>query len=208
MKPIRKVSSAIFAVLALAALHCGGATSTPETGDGGAADGSTPGVPDKHRPTAPTCSMDRPPQIVDARMADSGIPGSCEIDADCTQGKNGRCGRPTGNRAGNYCSYDSCFADADCAADEACSCAVSGNVCVKGNCRLDSDCGVGGYCSPTIGGGCGGTGVAGYFCHTASDECANDSDCKATSQDLQTKSCAWEPTSKKWKCQQVVICAG
>lgn len=205
MKPIRKASSAIFAVLALAALHCGGATSTSETGDGGAVDGSTPGVPDKHRPTAPTCSMDRPPQIVDAGMADSGIPGSCEIDADCTQGKNGRCGRPTGNRAGNYCSYDSCFVDADCAADEACSCAAGGNVCVKGNCRVDSDCGVGGYCSPTIGGGCGGTGVTGYFCHTASDECANDSDCKATTLG---EACSWEPTSKKWKCQQVVICAG
>lgn len=197
--------------LALAALHCGGSTETPGTGpgDGGGGDGGNiPGVPDKHRPTAPTCSMTRAPETVDAGGADSGIPGSCGVDADCTQGKNGRCSPSTGNRAGNYCTYDICFADGDCATDEACTCAPTGNQCVKSNCKVDGDCGPGGYCSPTVGGGCSGTGVGGFYCHSASDECSKDADCKATSQDLQQKSCSWEPTSKRWKCLQTVICAG
>ncbi|MEO6417903.1 MAG: hypothetical protein ABIP39_00750 [Polyangiaceae bacterium] len=206
MKTIRKVSSALFVVLALAALHCGGATTAdPIAADGGGADGSTPGVPDKHRPTAPTCATSRGPQIPDAGMADSGISGSCAVDADCTEGKNGRCGPSTGNRAGNYCSYDACFVDGDCAAGEACTCGPSGNACVPAGCRIDADCGVGGYCSPTTGGGCGGASVTGYYCHTASDECANDADCKATHLG---ESCAWTSTVKKWTCQPLTVCAG
>ena len=205
-QPVRGL---IFATLALTALHCGGATVTPGTGDGGGGDGSvTPGVPDKHRPTAPTCSMSRPPEIVDAGGVDSGIPGSCAVDADCTQGKNGRCSRSMGNRAGNYCTYDACFADGDCAANEACTCATTGNQCVTANCRVDADCGAAGYCSPTTGGSCSGTAVGGFYCHTAGDDCANDADCHTPGHFQAGEACVWAPTSKKWTCQPITICAG
>jgi hypothetical protein len=91
-------------------------------------------------------------------------------------------------------SNDACFTDLDCLTEEAgtrvCSCSpasfqpfpgpgASANTCVPGNCSVDRDCPCG-YCSPTFDERCPNLwGVVGYFCHSASDSCVNDSDCDA-----------------------------
>lgn len=101
-----------------------------------------------------------------------------EADAQCTNGRNGRCvDIPPG---GCTCSYDGCASDADCGANQACACreTVGGaSRCVPANCHVDADCGSGAFCSPTLDSTCGPiTGVVGWFCHTAADTCSNDAD--------------------------------
>jgi hypothetical protein len=130
-----------------------------------------------------------------------GPPVTCHAHADCTAGQNGRC---SGNgHDGWHCTYDQCFADADCSGTAASSvCACEGgfrsdnNVCLRdGNCRTDADCGSGGYCSPSLG-SCGNYAKAvGYFCHTPQDECVNDSDCGGGPW-----YCAYSPLVGHWKC--------
>src|SRR5581483_7774230 len=89
-------------------------------------------------------------------------------------------------------SNDACFNDLDCVSADAgnrvCSCAPASfqpspgpgssvNTCVPGDCNVDADCPCG-YCSPTFNERCPNLwGVVGYFCHSQSDSCVNDSDC-------------------------------
>jgi hypothetical protein len=76
----------------------------------------------------------------------------------------------------------------------------SGNTCMRSGCQVDSDCGAHGYCSPsTSSNSCGG--VAGYYCHTASDQCVNDSDCPG-GFDV----CEWSTASDSWVCQMQTLC--
>jgi hypothetical protein len=78
------------------------------------------------------------------------------------------------------------------------------NVCLAGNCTVDSDCGSGGYCSPSYGTSCGAYGgVAGYFCHTAEDQCTNDNQCVEGG----TGYCGYQPTTNQWTCIYS-FCAG
>jgi Cys-rich repeat protein len=97
--------------------------------------------------------------------------------------------------------------DTDCAAGQACACHGSaytstGNTCLAGDCRVDSDCGAGGYCSPAYNtASCGG--LLGYFCHTAKDQCIDDSDC-STSSGLQV--CTYSKTSGTWQCAARLLC--
>ena len=118
--------------------------------------------------------------------------GGCARDEDCTTGSNGRCDctsiTPV-NAATDLCTYDQCTSDSDCVAVCVCRDApLPGanltatahdppNVCLGGNCKIDSDCGGGGYCSPSPALGCGATYWYGYYCHSAADQCTNDSDC-------------------------------
>ena len=136
----------------------------------------------------------------------------CSEDSDCTAGSNGRCGNP-GGPAGCSCSYDACAQDADCPTGQTCACHGSayndfGNTCVPGNCRVDADCGVGGFCSPTApaGGWCGN--VAGYYCHTPTDLCLDDSDCAGMDAGSVAGAwvCEYSTTSKRWECQVVAYC--
>ena len=105
------------------------------------------------------------------------------------------------------CVNDACSNDASCTG-ETCACHGSpdvfgGNTCVSGNCHVDGDCGVGGYCSPTIGvQSCGG--IAGYYCHTASDACVNDSDCASSRQG--PSSCMYSTASARWECTAPMLC--
>jgi hypothetical protein len=46
--------------------------------------------------------------------------------------------------------------------------------------------------------------VTGYYCHTAQDECVNDSDCNGQSA---FNVCAWSATSSRWECQMQAVCA-
>jgi len=138
---------------------------------------------------ARTCSPGRPP----GAMGSAG--GACVTDADCTAGINGRCGF---GRIGAFCSYDTCFSDADCADGEACLCDGSnfdggGNSCVPAACRTNNDCAPGFACSPTFG-SCGHyTGFVAFECHTAADECTVDADCGAGY-------CAFDATLAHWVC--------
>lgn len=71
--------------------------------------------------------------------------------------------------------------------------------CLAGNCRTDSDCANGGYCSPTLG-QCGNyTGVIGYYCHTPSDECTDDSDCTGNPTSGPGY-CMYSPEVAHWLC--------
>ncbi len=194
-----------FSVLAIVAIHCGGSTTGP---------GTPPHTPKVHRETAMTCDDTRSPGITDAGAPadsgapDSGLPGQCNQDSDCTQGKNGRCGY---SRIGLQCSYDTCNADVDCANGGVCMCRTSpmdNNHCVgganAGACRVDADCGPKGACSPSLG-SCGNYGgVQGYYCHTSNDTCTDDSECNNSGM---MGYCMFETMVKKWQCSYA-FCAG
>lgn len=194
-----RASMVVFGVacgVAIAASDCGGTVQ------------HTQSFPTNHREVGAKCSPTRPPGITDAgAAADSGPPDAggpqseCAVDSDCTKSKNGRCNR--GRFFGNVCTYDACFDDVDCGNLAACFCDdVKGNHCLAANCLTDSAChGLG--CSPSYGTGCGPFGgVQGFYCHTASDTCVDDKDCKGG-----IGYCALDPKVGYWACSYS-ICAG
>ena len=175
-------------------LSCSATTSVAPV-DGGA-DVATIRVPKNHRAAAVSCPATRDPGHADSTM------GTCKADGDCTAGRNGRC---YGGLGPNTCSYDECATDADCKA-AVCDCRNVGVIgqpdkCILGNCRTDGDC-KGQYCSPsgtTVGAGCMGAelGSYGYFCHTATDECVDDSDCGDAK-------CMFDPAVVHFRCIKLV----
>ena len=163
-------------------------------------------VPVLHRSVAKTCDNVR-------ATLDPGVPvgepmAECTTHAECIAGINGRCG---GNgHDGYYCTYDLCFADADCGGF-VCECEggfrADNNVCLsQGNCLSDADCdGGAGYCSPTLG-SCGNySGTVGYYCHTPEDECSDDTDCGDGAPGGAY--CAYNTVVGKWMCSSSQ-CAG
>jgi hypothetical protein len=179
-------------------------------------------IPVSHRPsttcpahpagtsTAPACM---------AMPADSGLYGQCATDSDCTSGINGRCicQYPPDDAGAPYlrCAYDRCGSDNDCSG-QVCGCGVDiGSpsathalfgqyACIPGQCHADSDCGDGGYCSPSLS-PCGF--VADFACHTAQDECVNDTDCTAeVSLDGGVAACVYKDGRGYWTCSQVNAC--
>lgn len=172
------------------------AAGTTEGPSGATADASTPialRTPKKHRAAATACSQERAP--VSPKAGDHSEYASCSKDADCKDGKNGRCG-PNGRRWG--CSYDECRTDAECENKGVCECRTTdkaANKCKAGNCRTDADC-KGTYCSPSLG-SCGHMfGTVGFFCHTPKDECNDDDDCPGKIPD----SCRYIPEAGAFKC--------
>jgi len=184
----------------------GDAAEASEAGakDTGAADGAAR-EPTNHRPDDSQCATTRGAGSCSS-MTGPGL--ACTSDSECADGgASGRCTASGGGPAGCTCTYDGCQMDSDCGAGQLCVChgsayAYGGNACMPGNCRVDSDCGAGGYCSPAHGTtNCGY--VTGYYCHTASDLCANDGDCgSASSADV----CTWSATDSRWECQTAVLC--
>jgi hypothetical protein len=192
-----------------ACVACGGTTvdnTTTDGGDGGSngkdssalGDATSGRVPKNHRATAVACPTGRGTE--NGQFGDSGVPGSCAQDSDCTSGTNGRCVPNMGGAFYLTCSYDQCATDGDCAGT-ACVCrpdatSVVANVCAssKSQCRLDSDCGAGGYCSPSESSDvfCFSPDLD-YFCHTPADECIDDTDCA-------NGGCNYDPSVKHWKC--------
>jgi hypothetical protein len=164
-------------------------------GDGGAR------VPLNHRPDDGQCQAAAPPGTCQVQ----GAPGDCSKDADCINGKNGRCFESNGGALHCTCSYDTCTHDSDCTSQQTCACHGSAylngdNVCVPGNCHVDANC-PGSYCSPSYEtSGCGG--LAGYYCHTAGDTCIDDTDCGNNG----IKVCAYSATDKKWECAMRMFC--
>jgi hypothetical protein len=164
-------------------------------------------MPTMHRPVAMACPTDRSEPMC-MHVAPGAMPvngGNCTNDGDCTNGQNGRCDT-TEPFEGicSTCSYDECFADADCAGRGLCDCragSVTGaNVCTPGNCRVDADCGSGGYCSPSTS-RCPYAGVetasVGYFCRTSKDTCVEDQDCTSTNESQQ---CRYDAAAAHWRC--------
>jgi hypothetical protein len=153
--------------------------------------GSSAHFPSLHRAAANTCASDpRPPGYTNPDP-DAGRSGECERDADCTKGKNGRCSTP--GHAQSMCTYDMCMNDAECGANKVCQCG-NGNSCLPANCRTDLDCG-GLGCSPTGATSCGNmSGTVGYYCHTKTDDCTENSDCKEGGM------CVYQPTVSHWTC--------
>ena len=190
------------------------ATSAGGSGGGGNAGSATAGsggaaheAPTQHRPVAMPCVTDR--SAPQCNHVAAGAPpangGNCTQDADCKSGQNGRCAPSSPNDSlCDACSYDECFADADCSGAGPCDCrssAVAGaNVCSAGNCRVDADCGSGGYCSPSRP-RCGYPGVEtatiGYFCRTSKDTCVEDDDCKKPNVSQQ---CRYDGAAGLWRC--------
>jgi hypothetical protein len=130
---------------------------------------------------------------------------TCQTDADCA-GINGFviAGHCLAFGGQMQCSYDTCVSDDDCGARPAtCLCqgqwhvyagASPGNACRSGNCRDDSDC-LGTLCSPSVSFGASFSGYAGYYCHTAQDQCHCDADCASP-----LPSCAYNPEIAAWAC--------
>lgn len=165
------------------------------TDAGGAADGATSPdsgaaghAPDAHRATATPCPSERPPTV--CAHAEAGTPppngGECNVDSDCTAGRNGRCNvaAPFSGIC-SFCSYDQCFSDTDCPGETLCECRTGyyeANTCRVASCHVDADCGERGYCSNSVvplcpSGGAPPTFSEGYFCHTSQDTCFDDDDC-------------------------------
>jgi hypothetical protein len=73
---------------------------------------------------------------------------------------------------------------------------------VPGDCRVDADCGPCGWCSPSHSNQyC--AGVAGYYCHTSSDQCVNDSDCADSGVGMM---CRYDTSLSYWRCIRLVVC--
>jgi hypothetical protein len=186
----------------------GGSGGAPGDAGTGGSGGATARVPMKHRTAHALCDDQRAAGVC---ALPGGMPlpsNACMTDGDCSMGTNGRC--LSGGRLPTcLCSYDTCFADTDCAGKGPCDCrskgsppANSANVCLKGNCQVDTDCGPGGYCSPTYDFGCGRYfGVIGYYCHKANDACIDDADCTSPAE------CRFNPAVNAWACAST-ICAG
>jgi hypothetical protein len=49
-----------------------------------------------------------------------------------------------------------------------------------------------------------GVGVAGYYCHTANDQCIDDTDCVAT---MGNATCAYSTANSRWECVMYGVCA-
>jgi hypothetical protein len=215
-----------FAFLAVALTACSGQVASGVGGDGGhenpdsghpgsdAGNGHDSGLapPTNHRPTHDNCSATRPPGLQDGGGMPfcAGETGSCVSDSECPvtsdAGTNGRC-TPNENSGPAIgcptCQYDQCSNDSQCGTGSVCECggdAPAGrfpNGCVTGNCQVDSDCGSGGYCSPNVGFCFEGT--LGYYCHTAGDQCHNNSDCQ--DMGLAGGQCVYDSSKKIWDCQ-------
>jgi hypothetical protein len=173
-----------------------GGSTDASTGEGGSTDGGKKvftHVPAIHRATAVACSHDRGPGDFDPQIMNA----SCESDAECTMGTNGRCLTTKVAARLNYCSYDTCFTDADCGGT-VCTCREfpnDANRCQSGNCKVDADCGAGGYCSPSADPDKTNFGTTGWWCHTATDACADDTDCTGNGE-----KCVYDPTLSHWTC--------
>jgi hypothetical protein len=186
--------------LLLLASACSSSQAISAIPDAGAGPQREPKV---HRAKATECTEPRP-------AGTSGIPGgSCSKDAECTQGSNGRCSSILATPPS--CSYDECTSDSACSGAQVCECRSkvesNRNLCRNGACRTDADC-AGSYCSPSalgVSSNCRSkieTGSFGYFCHSKTDECVDDSDCGGG--DFPAKACVFSTAKLHWACVELL----
>ncbi|WAS90367.1 ferritin-like domain-containing protein [Nannocystis punicea] len=128
----------------------------------------------------------------------------CRVDADCEDGKYGRCiVNDIGFGPGCVCDY-SCRTDADCGSDEACICDHAfpddHSRCVPALCRSDDDCPDGGCAFSSWYDGC--SLVSFLACRGPQDTCQCDSDCDPD------QTCAYDPDLGHWHCQYASCAIG
>jgi hypothetical protein len=144
------------------------------------------------------CQGDRPPGNGSTQGG-----GDCHSDADCNKGKNGRCHFSPGGgprMPWNNCTYDGCFADADCSPGNLCECdRERGNYCLASNCRSKDECADGASCDVAPNVECFG-GSAGRFCRTPKDACKTEDDCP-TGRDGRHGACTYLPETGAWGCK-------
>ncbi len=158
---------------------------------------SSPGIPESHRASDVRCPLGSPVST-----------NPCDATADCPAAQGVSCLAYDDAGLARYCNDDACHVDRDCGDGGVCLCGSASssatlatpNVCLSaGNCRLDSDCSPVHYCSPSSV-GCGTTFA--YYCHTAHDDCSNDTDCR------QDQLCLYAPSAGKWSCFTAGTCNG
>ncbi len=216
MMPRRVLMFVLVAVLPAGLAACAGATagrvdagsdegasSTGSSGSSGTADASSGSSTDateplNHRPDDTLCSQPAPPGNCSSEA------GVCASDTGCSAHAGGRC-NVTAPPRWCSCTYDMCAHDTDCVQGQTCACHMSayvpfGSVCVPGNCRVDADCGPGGFCSPSLDPTLCRV-IAGYYCHTAADECVNDADCGHSGE-----TCSYLATRGRWECYSAAFC--
>jgi hypothetical protein len=120
----------------------------------------------------------------------------CFGDSDCSGGAPCECRSSGDSREPNVCQPRSnCRVDADCGPGGYCSPSHVGSLC---SCPSESLCGdAGGSCfagSTPVPCKCGNSCGHGYFCHTASDTCVDDSDCGTYG------SCSYDTLARRWQC--------
>jgi hypothetical protein len=160
---------------------------------------TSPTTPDNHRPSDIACPLGAPISA-----------NECDAASDCPAVPQVAC--LVYDDAGiSFCNADPCHVDSDCSDGGVCLCGsaatsstiATSNMCLPaGNCTIDSDCSPVHYCSPSSI-GCGTT--FSYYCHTANDDCANDTDCR------DTQFCQYAPGaggSGKWTCVDASTCSG
>jgi hypothetical protein len=165
-------------------------------------------APQNHRASNSQCLDVAPPGAAACPALASAAASDCQTDSQCTSGANGRCEGNGGGPAGCHCAYDTCTEDDVCKGGP-CACHGStylsgGNVCAPGNCQTDADCGATGFCSPSLSpNSC--YSLAGYYCHTPSDQCTDDADC----QNSSGTQCMYDVAARRWQCQQTItfLCA-
>jgi hypothetical protein len=161
---------------------------------------TSPTTPESHRASDVPCPLGAPVSTA-----------PCDASAQCPALANVACLAYDDAGIARYCNADACHTDVDCADAGVCLCGspatstaiATPNACLSGgNCRVDSDCTQSHYCSPSSV-GCGMT--FSYFCHTPSDDCANDTDCRSE------QFCQYAPGSGgtgKWTCVNAGACGG
>lgn len=129
----------------------------------------------------------------------------CQSDADCVEGRNGRCKYyasywGTRGKMSLRCTYDACIADADCPKGSICYCNGAGdaNICVPAKCRTDADCPEPSYCSPSTR-FVGSVQDTQFVCRTCDDECVDDRNCGAD-QGHREQACLYLPELRHWGC--------
>lgn len=167
--------------------------------------------PAVHRASADACSHDRGPGDFDPLLTNA----PCQSDTECTMGENGRCLTTKTAPRTNYCSYDTCFSDADCGG-KVCTCRESpndANRCDPGNCRVDADCGAGSYCSPSEDANQPNhypqtkTAITGWWCKRVPPDwqsCADDGECY---YDGFRGKCAYDTKVSHWTCLRETLVA-
>lgn len=187
----------------LALAGCSSSDTSSGNGTDAGVGGSSSGVPKQHRASAEACA----PSKGSGTTCSGGGAGECSSDADCKSGTNGHCAKQGGGAPLCQCFYDTCTNDSECTNGGPCACEGNpyqfiSNSCAQGNCKVDADCGAKGYCSPSESTSCSG-GLAGYFCHTAADECLDDEECADAGPAVV---CAYDSTKQHWACAGLLLC--
>jgi len=133
----------------------------------------------------------------------------CFRDSDCDGGTPCECRASTASSAPNQClGGGNCTVDSDCGAGGYCSPSVLEIFCF---CFTEELCPDGGSeCWETTPSGeripvpcvCGDKCGHGYFCHTDTDTCIDDSDCDGAD------TCNYDVLSHRWECSAVTCSPG